>query len=288
MLTVREIIKKFFNKGDLLYMNGHGYVTFIDANKVYDKITIECDELGQIEVQPDYIVNNSGEMLIYPDSSKKDWVTFLSEKTQVNPFKKGDYVEIPGSSTHECILVDSYDVYNERLNYIFSVTKNNILVNHYCYVKLKDIVPASEEKKKLLDQSMKDNGYSYRENKLFLKPLFEIGDYICVKRNFDYIYRVDKIDDSQYTLVAHNGNRRTCGIIEQKDYRKFSYLKEYKKFYKPFEHIISKINENDTWHIDFFESFIDGNVKTLKYDCVKFVLPYNLHTKELLGTNKMI
>ena len=121
---------------------------------------------------------------------------------------------------------------------------------------------ATEEEKAKLFKAIKDKGYRWNpENKALEKlnePYFKIGDEIVKKNSITNSYIVSSVSCEYYGLkLPNNTGVGVLKVDEQDDWELIS-----KKFdvntLKPFDKVLVRDFNNETWEINFFSRLLDG------------------------------
>ena len=150
----------------------------------------------------------------------------------------------------------------------------------------KEVRFATNEEKQKLFQAIKDNGYSWNtETKTLeklIKPKFKVGDRIKSKYN-DYLYDVKELTDTHYILVeVEDKLQYTEPIIEDKNWKlvpnKFDITT-----LKPFDKVLTRANDDDTWVCNLYSHRIKDYYVVLNAELAPQCIPYE-GNEHLLGT----
>lgn len=150
----------------------------------------------------------------------------------------------------------------------------------------KEIRFAREEEKQKLFDAIKANGYMWNpETKTLVKlPKFKVGDRIKDKNN--KIWFVVQVSDKHFSIsLIPNAEGYFVPIEDQDDYElepnKFDISK-----LKPFDKVLVRDFDNETWEINFFSKLLDGkHFKCLDLSYVQCI-PYEGNEHLFNTTNK--
>ena len=123
----------------------------------------------------------------------------------------------------------------------------------------------------------------------------------CINKSYDRPIFVKRTDggNAYYTKEGWCSKdfSASCLLWPSKDCRDWSkftapwYKKEKfnPKTLKPFDKVLVKINNSESWKVQLFSHIIEGD-KICPYVCIsynyKYCIPYNEDTKHLVGTNE--
>ena len=123
----------------------------------------------------------------------------------------------------------------------------------------------------------------------------------CINKSYDRPIFVKRTDggNAYYTKEGWCSKdfSASCLLWPSKDCRDWSkftapwYKKEKfnPKTLKPFDKVLVKINNSESWKVQLFSHIIEGD-KICPYVCIsynyKYCIPYNNDTKHLVGTNE--
>jgi hypothetical protein len=135
---------------------------------------------------------------------------------------------------------------------------------------------ATEEEKAELFKAIKDNGYRWNpETKTLVKlPKFKIGDEIVKKNSISNSYIVSSVSCDYYGLkLPNNTGVGVLKVDEQDEWELISNKFDFSKL-KPFDKVLVRDFDNETWEINFFSRLLDGkHFKCLDLSYVQCV-PY--------------
>ena len=157
-----------------------------------------------------------------------------------------------------------------------------------------EIHPATKEQYDILFQKIKEAGYKWNDEtktlEKLIKPKFKIGDKIRHKdTNKDDVYEISNIYDGSYGIVDFNW----MIYMKYQDQYELVPNKFDPKILKPFDKVLVKNDDDITWvaalfsHIIEFHDEVTGNdylESVTSYCTSSFCIPYNDHTKHLVGT----
>ena len=149
--------------------------------------------------------------------------------------------------------------------------------------------PATKEQRDILFQKIKEAGYKWNpETKTLEKlPKFKVGNRIrSTIVNSGNIYTVLKIEASKY-IVKKNNETSNCNIYfdEENNFELVPNKFDISKL-KPFDKVLVRDFDNETWEINFFSKLLDGkHFKCLDLTYVQCI-PYEGNEHLYDTTNK--
>lgn len=202
-------------------------------------------------------------------------------------FKDGDILAID----------DTVYIYNgiEELSpspshYVYVIADKNGLFAINTSTKRYGTRFATEEEKNILFEAIKNNGYRWDEETktLVTLPMFKVGDRIRYTEE-DFPIKIIDIKNNQYHIECfcdefNDYKNGKISVSEQNNYiliPKFDFSK-----LKPFDKVLVRDFDNETWEIDFFSKLLDGkHFKCLDLSYVQCI-PYEGNEHLFDTTNK--
>lgn len=307
-MNVAEILK-YCPKGTKLYSTVYGEV---ELSEVYNhnliKVSIEDTSCRAFRVDGSY--SEYGECVLFPSKDQRDWSKFRL------PVKRGDIMM--SSITKRAFIasgetISGYPVYICGIN---AFDNFQIVYNQNDTIWTSDFyIPASEEVKEELFDKMAEAGYKWNADTLELKkiePKFKEGD-IVVDEDDNTLFLftgVVKNNKIQVCCLFTNSTFINCGItmcpspisslklasvIDRNNMysilirKGYKYDKEQHKLikqeFKPFDKVLARDNETESWNADIYLKYIDDTY--LRYKCAssnyRICIPYK-GNEYLLGT----
>lgn len=307
-MNIAEILK-YCPKDTKLYSTVFGEVIFdrIDMDEKYPIIVYKIDGAHtSFDEEGRYVKYYNSECVLFPSKDQRDWSEFRF------PLKRGD---IMMKADGTIPFIASGEFYEDTSpKYICGVDITRHFRTGFYGWTSEFYIPASEEAKKELFNKMAEAGYKWNADTLELEKIeskFKEGD-VVVDRNGDIIL-VSKANDSRiisnavlYTdgnftiyddaITYFNSDIRLAYITERNKFysslvkRNYKYDKEQHKLvkqeFKPFDRVLVKDKDTDTWEADIYLGYDEEN-KYYHYKCTRmnyrFCIPYE-GNEYLLGT----
>lgn len=161
-------------------------------------------------------------------------------------------------------------------NYFISQSQNS-------YFTKKNSRLATEEERKKLFKAIKDNGYRWDEetktlNKL-IEPKFKVGDKIK-KKCIDNIYAIEIVKVGEIIYSFKNGGFQYIETVD-KEYELIPNKFDISTL-KPFDKVLTRANDNDTWVCNLYSHRIEDYCVILNAELAQQCIPYE-NNKHLLG-----
>lgn len=304
-MNITEILK-YCPKGTKLYSPTWADVEF-DRISEENFIIIKLRNDRYISLFSNGYYSVSGECVLFPSKTQRDWNKFRL------PVKKGDIMmSIDGSFIF--IANGHFNTIKKLIcpKSICSVNRgtfqNNVIDSWItCFY-----IPASEEAKKELFDKMTETGYKWNADTLELeeiKPKFKEGD-VTVNED-DNLYLILNADNNFIGIAAilhtngdlivydalastfkglalaapFNRNKLFSALVREG----YKYDKEQHKLikqeFKPFDKVLARDNETESWNADIYLKYLDDTY--LRYKCAssnyRICIPYE-GNEYLLGT----
>ena len=232
---------------------------------MYDNCTFKSiEDLGYIDIlvnTPSGIIRLTKEGCYIRHDDNAKCVIFPKGKTTwegfVPPcqFKDGDVIATVSGSVFilKTTPIDTFG-YNcyVALNSVkgFTTAAKNFAYKGKCRL-------ATEEEKEKLFQVIKDNGYKWNSEtktlEKLIEPKFKVGDKIQWKEDIREKRIIDNVFNDYYTVQGFGVILFTAQDEWELVPNKFDILK-----LKPFDKVLVRDFDNETWEINFFSKLLDG------------------------------
>lgn len=235
---------------------------------MYNKVTLLDVDNNKVIIFPIRILREDGNSITltkYGQCTDADFakcVIFPKGKTTwegfVPPvkFKDGDIITMENEwGVHIFIYNHTTDKYNDHGYYAILTSCGKLKFNSFCNGKTYNL--SNEEEKKKLFKAIKDNGYKWNpetknlEN--LIEPYFKIGDKIRHKNDKTIIKTINYIYHDSYALCDNH-------LLYFKEQDEWELVPN--KFdvttLKPFDKVLVRDFDNETWEINFFSKLLDG------------------------------
>lgn len=255
--------------------------------------------------------SHSGECVIFPSKDQRDWGKFRL------PFKAGDIVMTIDKLTPFIFKEYIDDTYAHCYCGVDVYDTLKIEAPIDIYWTSSFIIPASEEAKKELFNKMEEVGYKWNADTLELEkiePKFKEGDVII--DNQGNLGLISKIRDDNsviitaalytnkdlniftsnavdrciklVTIASTTDRNKLYSALTRKGYK---YDKDQHKLvkqeFKPFEKVLVRDDDTDSWEAEFFSSYDPNN--EFPYSCIGnryiYCIPYE-GNEHLINTTK--
>lgn len=291
-INIAEILKKC-PKGMELDCTMFEDVKFIDIDEADKPICIKTGDIYRFLTKfGTWTFDENAKCVIFP-KGKTTWEGFV----QPVEFKDGDII-----FTHaNCLKVGLGNTWIS----IFQEKRNGGVATYVDYAEdgsdfyayedkgflcmNEDIMRqrlATEEEKEKLFKAIEDKGYRWNpETKTLVKlKKFKVGDRIKDKNN--KIWFVVQVSDKHFSIsLIPNAEGYFVPIEDQDDYELVSNKFNISKL-KPFDKVLVRDFDNETWEINFFSKLLDGkHFKCLDLTYVQCI-PYEGNEHLFNTTNK--
>ena len=194
-------------------------------------------------------------------------------------FKDGDIIYNQGIKATAIFYKQTDD---NTISHCFLNVLKELKISHYHSKLLYDWRLATEEEKAKLFQAIKDNGYRWNEEtktlEKLIEPIFKVGDRIRHKTHIRQENAVTEIKDTHYIL----DDELALPFISQNEYELVPNKFDISNL-KPFDKVLVRDFDNETWEINFFSRLLDGkHFKCFELSYVQCI-PYE-GNEHLLGT----
>ena len=266
MINIAEKLKDV-PIGTKLYSPLFGDVKLTNVRDDY----IGCfnNRFGNQEFNPDGTFALSEECLLFPSKENRDWESFAIEEN----FKKGDFVKT---------FRGGYGIFTGEMGELFLHLfccyhpNSGFFEDKVCTTKREGCVLASGSEKEKLLEVIEKNGYIWDDEKLEFRrnPKFNVGDKI-ISINGGIVFTVESVSVNGYDCIGSNGHTMFFGYTAENDYTLYEEPK-----LKPFDGVLVRDNEEETWNANFFSHYEPdyNKVRTLG----RFVTVNNSNWKECL------
>jgi hypothetical protein len=239
-----------------------------EGNSYLIRITTPCG-IKHLDKYGCYTTDDKAKCIIFP-KGKMTWEGFV----QPCKFKGGDVVYCKDESRrNQLFIIKEYRGNDRALCYLFLDTDGTLDTDE-CVYNIDGL--ATEEEKVKLFQAIKDNGYKWNaETKTLeklIQPQFKVGDKVRHKNNHGVIFTITSIEEDSYVCGAKAAFR----FDDQDDYElvpnKFNI-----NTLKPFDKVLVRDTNKNSWHINFYESYNEIGTYpyiTLGGNIYRYCIPY--------------
>lgn len=249
-INIAEILKDC-PSGMELYSPLFGDCTFVEIRDNEDQIIVKLETGATVWFQTDgrYYDYPNAECILFP-KGKTTWEGFVPPRE----FKEGDVVVSVFGDIHLLRTEDSsycaYRVYWTELSKFDSTITTGVKVAR---------LATEEEKKKLFD-TIKENGYKWNEEtkslEKLVEPKFKVGDMIIKRDSIENSWIVSSVSSEYYGLQLPEGygGISVLPVADQDDWElvpdKFDVIN-----FEPFMKVLVRSDNSDVWECDFFSSY---------------------------------
>ena len=228
---------------------------------------------------------NQAKCVIFP-KGKTTWKDFH------RPFKDGDIIyvcdEYSDATLTYVVILKQIEKGGQIISHCFYNYEEDYFSTNDSLYEANNTRFATEEEKEELFKVIKDNGYKWNPdtNTLEKLPYFKIGDEIAKKNSISNSYIVSSVSCDYYGLKLPNNTGVGVLKVDEQD----EWVLVSNKFdittLKPFDKVLVRDFDNNTWEISFFSNLLGGrHFKCLDLSYVQCI-PYEGNEHLFNTTNK--